>query len=167
MFIALQSISCSTNQSAHQSLTVCRLEVSRVECSPHSCLFRTRQSRYGTVCLIVSVCSGKFGTPDQTKLGHRPPISWSSSVVYSLSFGSPTSPVMYSSQLFIVPLCIVLLVAHLRKKKNAGRPLPPGPPPTPVLGNIRGIDTRHPWKTYARWGEEYGSFLHGMHLGTD
>lgn len=74
---------------------------------------------------------------------------------------------MFSSGVFIVLFCIVLLVAHLRKKKNAERQrLPPGPPPTPVLGNIRGIDTRYPWKTYTRWGEEYGSFLHDIRPAT-
>ncbi|KAI9571684.1 cytochrome P450 [Boletus coccyginus] len=75
---------------------------------------------------------------------------------------------MFSSGVFIVLFCIVLLVAHLRKKKNAERQrLPPGPPPTPVLGNIRGIDTRHPWKTYTRWGEEYGNIIYTRLLTQD
>ena len=75
---------------------------------------------------------------------------------------------MFSPGAFIVLFCIVPLVAHLREKKNPGRQrLPPGPSPTPVLGNIRGIDTRHPWKTYSRWGEEYGLFYRGIRSGSN
>ncbi|KAG9316837.1 cytochrome P450 [Chiua virens] len=69
---------------------------------------------------------------------------------------------MYLSPLFIIPFCVVLLlVAHLRKtRKVDSQRLPPGPPPTPVLGNVRGIDTRYPWKSYAKWGEEYGGIIY-------
>ncbi|KAN0091353.1 Cytochrome P450 [Tylopilus felleus] len=74
---------------------------------------------------------------------------------------------MFLSTIFIVPFCIMLLVAHLRKKSSKRHRLPPGPPPTPVLGNIRGIDTRHPWKTYAKWGTEYGGIIYTRLLTQD
>jgi hypothetical protein len=66
---------------------------------------------------------------------------------------------MYSSLLFAT-LCFVFLLVHLKKRGKAdAEKLPPGPPPIPILGNIRGIDTHRPWKTYAKWGEKYGVFL--------
>ncbi|KAH7927600.1 cytochrome P450 [Leucogyrophana mollusca] len=48
---------------------------------------------------------------------------------------------------------------HLAKKKS-GPPLPPGPPPLPVVGNVRGIDTHAPWRTYREWGYIYGPIVH-------
>jgi hypothetical protein len=94
-------------------------------------------------------------------------VEWCDIGVFPSTWFAPTSLVMFSSGVFIVPFCIVLVVAHLRKKSPKRQRLPPGPSPTPVLGNIFGIDTHHPWKTYSKWGEEYGSSLHGTRSGSD
>jgi hypothetical protein len=66
-----------------------------------------------------------------------------------------------SSQLSVLSICVALLVVYLRNMKTERRRLPPGPTPIPVLGNVRGIDISYPWKTYAKWGKEYGlSMIH-------
>ncbi|KAG1818148.1 cytochrome P450 [Suillus subaureus] len=47
-------------------------------------------------------------------------------------------------------------------------PLPPGPRPMPIIGNIRGIDINAPWLAYTEWGKQYGdivySHLFGQHI---
>ncbi|KIJ05370.1 hypothetical protein PAXINDRAFT_93553 [Paxillus involutus ATCC 200175] len=74
---------------------------------------------------------------------------------------------MYSSLLFAT-LCFVFLLVHLKKRGKAdAQKLPPGPPPIPILGNIRGIDTRRPWRTYAKWGEKYGGIIYTRLLGQE
>ncbi|KAF9235270.1 cytochrome P450 [Melanogaster broomeanus] len=35
-----------------------------------------------------------------------------------------------------------------------------GPPGLPILGNVRGIDVAAPWRTYARWGKQYGDLVY-------
>ena len=45
---------------------------------------------------------------------------------------------------------------RLRRKRRA-LPLPPGPPPLPIAGNIRGIDASSPWLTYTKWASLYGN----------
>ncbi|KAH7913776.1 cytochrome P450 [Hygrophoropsis aurantiaca] len=60
-------------------------------------------------------------------------------------------------------LAVVFAVAFVisnRKKKREGPPLPPGPPPTPLVGNIVGLDPASPWLSYATWGKEYGPLLY-------
>ena len=39
-------------------------------------------------------------------------------------------------------------------------PLPPGPPGLPWVGNVVGVDTDAPWKTYAEWAKTYGRLQH-------
>ena len=41
--------------------------------------------------------------------------------------------------------------------RQAGVPFPPGPPPLPILGNIRDIPSKQPWLTYTQWGDQYGA----------
>jgi len=56
-------------------------------------------------------------------------------------------------------ICATLLVAirgEMDKKKAV--PLPPGPPPIPIIGNVRGIDVNAPWLTYTEWGKQYGAY---------
>ncbi|KIJ29914.1 hypothetical protein M422DRAFT_268580 [Sphaerobolus stellatus SS14] len=45
-------------------------------------------------------------------------------------------------------------------------PFPPGPEPLPILGNILSLPQTQPWKTFAKWGKEYGGIAHATALGT-
>lgn len=47
------------------------------------------------------------------------------------------------------------LVSRALKKKNP-LPLPPGPAPKPLIGNVLDMPTEYEWETYAKWSEKYG-----------
>ncbi|KAG2111960.1 cytochrome P450, partial [Suillus discolor] len=53
-------------------------------------------------------------------------------------------------------------------EKRRVPPLPPGPRPIPLIGNIRGVDINAPWLAYTEWGKQYGdivySNLFGQHI---
>ncbi|KAH7925828.1 cytochrome P450 [Leucogyrophana mollusca] len=61
----------------------------------------------------------------------------------------------------------VALVVGNRKKKREGPPLPPGPPPTPFVGNVSGIDVSAPWLSYAKWGATYGGIIYSRFFSQD
>ncbi|KAH7905082.1 cytochrome P450 [Hygrophoropsis aurantiaca] len=44
--------------------------------------------------------------------------------------------------------------------RRDGPPLPPGPPPTPIVGNVRGINASAPWLTYTEWAATYGDLVY-------
>ncbi|TFY73981.1 hypothetical protein EWM64_g10031 [Hericium alpestre] len=52
---------------------------------------------------------------------------------------------------------VVLL--YRNSKRCYGFPLPPGPIPFPVIGNVLSAPTRTPWVTYAEWSRKYNSEL--------
>ncbi|TFY79263.1 hypothetical protein EWM64_g4749 [Hericium alpestre] len=52
---------------------------------------------------------------------------------------------------------VVLL--YRNSKRCYGFPLPPGPIPFPVIGNVLSAQTRTPWVTYAEWSRKYNSEL--------
>ncbi|KAF9235266.1 cytochrome P450, partial [Melanogaster broomeanus] len=44
---------------------------------------------------------------------------------------------------------------------------PPGPPPLPIVGNVRGINPNEPWLTYSEWSKVYGDLLYSRFFNRD
>ncbi|KAG1727488.1 cytochrome P450 [Suillus paluster] len=58
-------------------------------------------------------------------------------------------------------ICATLIVAiRCWMEKRNMLPLPPGPRPFPIIGNVRGIDISAPWLTYTEWGKRYGDIVY-------
>ncbi|KAH7915421.1 cytochrome P450 [Hygrophoropsis aurantiaca] len=55
----------------------------------------------------------------------------------------------------------------LVSKRKDGPPLPPGPPPTPIVGNIRGFNVGAPWLTYTEWAAAYGDLVYSRFFSQD
>jgi hypothetical protein len=72
------------------------------------------------------------------------------------------SPSIWPQVCLVAILCGVAFdIGYLRlRRKRRTLPLPPGPPPLPIAGNIRGIDTSSPWLTYTKWASLYGDLVY-------
>ena len=64
---------------------------------------------------------------------------------------------------FAIASFLALVVSlHLWQSKRGkgspvNNPLPPGPPPLPILGNILDVDKNEPWKSFTDFGKKYGT----------
>ncbi|KAG2110835.1 cytochrome P450 [Suillus discolor] len=54
-----------------------------------------------------------------------------------------------------------------KKRNPAGLPLPPGPKPLPVVGNVLGLKIDEPWVTYTHWGATYGELVYSRLLNQE
>ncbi|KAI0061733.1 cytochrome P450 [Artomyces pyxidatus] len=64
--------------------------------------------------------------------------------------------------------CTVALWAvttSIVKRLSRQLPLPPGPKPLPIIGNLLDVPTKAPWATYAKWAEQYGDVMSMTVLG--
>ncbi|KAH7905951.1 cytochrome P450 [Hygrophoropsis aurantiaca] len=59
----------------------------------------------------------------------------------------------------ILAVLAAALIVSTRKKRR-GPPLPPGPPPIPIVGNVTGVDTAYPYKSYAKLGKTCGDIIY-------
>ncbi|KAK7688870.1 hypothetical protein QCA50_007560 [Cerrena zonata] len=60
--------------------------------------------------------------------------------------------------IFLASLAIVLI--RKRNVNSKGHPLPPGPPPLPVVGNLFDLPRTSPWLTFAALSRKYGDVIH-------
>ncbi|KAN0092739.1 Cytochrome P450 [Tylopilus felleus] len=70
---------------------------------------------------------------------------------------------------FSVALAAYTLITFWRSRYRvpASHPLPPGPPPLPIIGNVLGISPEEPWASYTRWGKTYGDLVYTRLLNQD
>lgn len=70
---------------------------------------------------------------------------------------------IHSVSSFLTPGLALLgvgLVIWLFKGRQTASPLPPGPTPLPIIGNILDFPKSKPWEAYSRLAEKYGKFLY-------
>jgi hypothetical protein len=52
-----------------------------------------------------------------------------------------------------------------RRKSASSLPLPPGPKPLPIIGNVHQAPKSYGWRTYREWSKQYGPIVHINMLG--
>ncbi|KAH7884352.1 cytochrome P450 [Phlebopus sp. FC_14] len=65
-------------------------------------------------------------------------------------------------------ICVAAVVCSIvfdvcdlgHRRKRSKLLLPPGPPPLPIVGNVRGINIGAPWLTYTDWANLYGDLVY-------
>ncbi|KAM5539391.1 hypothetical protein V8D89_006843 [Ganoderma adspersum] len=69
----------------------------------------------------------------------------------------------------LVPLSLIVIYLHRKSSefatRSAGRPLPPGPPGLPILGNLFDLPKGSPWHGYKELSRSYGDIVGLQVLG--
>jgi len=52
-----------------------------------------------------------------------------------------------------------VVLIYFRRASSRPPPLPPGPKPLPLIGNLLDFPRTLEWETYARWGKEYSAYV--------
>ena len=64
----------------------------------------------------------------------------------------------------LIAAAFLLIVLRSRRASRRRGPLPPGPKPVPVLGNLLDIPKEQPWVKYKEWAQRYGECI--PHVGS-
>ena len=51
-----------------------------------------------------------------------------------------------------------LCIFYVYRKTRPLAPLPPGPQPLPIVGNVLHMPKEQPWLKYAEWAKQYGEY---------
>ncbi|RAK98191.1 cytochrome P450 [Aspergillus ibericus CBS 121593] len=72
---------------------------------------------------------------------------------------------MVSAAVLAVVALLIGVYVLTRPKSTSSLPLPPGPKPLPIIGNIHQAPKSYGWRTYREWSEQYGPIVHVNMLG--
>ncbi|KAJ7143734.1 cytochrome P450 [Mycena epipterygia] len=61
---------------------------------------------------------------------------------------------------WIVPAGLVAGFLWYRSSKRVAGPLPPGPTPVPILGNVRDLTAKELWLVATKWAKQFGDVVH-------
>ncbi|KAH9908312.1 cytochrome P450 [Xylariomycetidae sp. FL2044] len=84
---------------------------------------------------------------------------------FNVKLGMPTAMATLLLNLTIGLGAIAILWHVVRWSRRPGLPLPPGPPPLPILGNLLQAPKSHSWLRYHTWSQAYGPVMHLNMLG--
>jgi hypothetical protein len=66
---------------------------------------------------------------------------------------------------FIAIAGLLIGIYIATRRKSTSLPLPPGPKPLPIIGNVHQAPKSHGWNTYREWSKQYGPIVHLNMLG--
>ncbi|OBZ67621.1 O-methylsterigmatocystin oxidoreductase [Grifola frondosa] len=75
------------------------------------------------------------------------------------------SPSLLQTVTVLVTLSIMFWRGYLKRPNHVNLPLPPGPKPLPIIGNISDIPKEYPWLTYREMSDRYGDLVYLGVLG--
>lgn len=76
------------------------------------------------------------------------------------------TPISMHSTTFLAIFGLLIGVYIItRRKSTSTLPLPPGPKPLPIIGNVHQAPKSHGWRTYREWSKQYGPIVHVNMLG--
>ncbi|KAJ7250711.1 cytochrome P450 [Mycena rebaudengoi] len=65
-----------------------------------------------------------------------------------------------SSAWVVVPALLAVGYVWRRKSRAVAGPLPPGPTPVPIIGNVRDLTAKELWLVATEWGKKFGDVVY-------
>ncbi|PYI05122.1 putative cytochrome P450 [Aspergillus sclerotiicarbonarius CBS 121057] len=72
---------------------------------------------------------------------------------------------MVSAAVIAIVALVIGVYWVTRPKSTSSLPLPPGPKPLPIIGNVHQAPKSYGWQTYREWSQQYGPIVHVNMLG--